>query len=537
MYYIYINNTLLFLILIFIRIFSFSTTLNIQDINQNFCLEAKTGTKECKICKPGYILTTNNECTLTKDCIKADLNTGICLECEKNSYFDLDTYQCIPYSENENSNLNFCLKVFQNKCIECISSYYLSLDNKCVSTKNCKLSKNGICVECIQNFFLSLNDKKCTNTHNCLVVNPDWECDKCQEDYYYNISKHKCLKKDNKNSNLINCKKVLTKNNCNKCNECDTNYYLNLTDLLCYKNTENNKFFKCAKSDIFGLNCEKCITGYYLSSKNKKCSQIYGCTLFENDKCISCENNLCHDLKNNLCFPMNIENNYNNNTIKEYNKFCINCYETNAEGTGCQKCKEGYFVGENGVCITTYNCEEAYNGICYKCKDNYCLNEEKSCNLTEINNCLKCENLNLYNSKCTECNQGFGLNENNICYKCDIGCKKCSSKNNNCLECFEGFYLEQINEKEKDLFTCKQCNESCKKCLNENECLTCADNYYEEKDENDEIKCIKCPEGCDDCNNKLNCVKCKSDYKLINVNGESFCIRTKKVENLDIFNI
>lgn len=29
---------------------------------------------------------------------------------------------------------------------------------------------------------------------------------------------------------------------------------------------------------------------------------------------------------------------------------------------------------------------------CLKCKDNYCLNEENSCLLTEINNCLKCEN-------------------------------------------------------------------------------------------------------------------------------------------------
>ena len=44
----------------------------------------------------------------------------------------------------------------------------------------------------------------------------------------------------------------------------------------------------------------------------------------------------------------------------------------------------------------------------------YCLNESKICQLTEINNCLKCENDNQYNIKCTECNPGYGLNENNI---------------------------------------------------------------------------------------------------------------------------
>ena len=536
MYYIYNHINTLFIIL-FLIIISFSSNICIQgknfskniasnDIepirNPNFCLEIKKSTSECKLCIPGYNLTPKGQCSFTKNCLTADPNTGLCLQCEKNNYFDLDNYECKSYLEND--NFNFCIKVLENTCIECISSYFLSLDNKCVTTKNCKTSLNNVCIECTPGSYLSLIDKKCSETENCLKVNSNWECDECNEGFYYNKLEHKCLRKNDKNSNLINCKSVLTKNDCD---ECEKDFYLNLTDLSCYKNSEKNNFYKCAKSDNISLNCEKCISEYYLASKNKKCSNIYGCNFYENDKCFSCEKNFCHDLKNDLCFPMNIENDNYIYDNKEYNKFCINCYLTNIEGTGCIKCKEGYFVGENGVCITTLNCDEAYNGICSKCKDNYCLNESKICQLTEINNCLKCENDNQYNIKCTECNPGYGLNENNICYKCETGCKICTNENN-CSECFEGYYLEQ--KEEKGEFTCKKCNESCKKCLNEDECQICADDYYEEKDENDEIKCIKCPEGCDDCSNKLNCVKCKSDYKLVNIKGESFCIRTKKTK-------
>jgi hypothetical protein len=291
-----------------------------------------------------------------------------------------------------------------------------------------------------------------------------------------------------------------------------------MTDLSCYKNNEiNNKFYKCAKTDIKGLNCAECISDYYLGSKNLKCSKIYGCSMFENNKCNSCEDGLCHDLKSDLCYPMKI-NSYINN--KEFNKFCINCHQTNKEGTACEICADGFIVGENGVCINTLNCEEAYDGKCLKCKDNYCLDEEQVCRLTEINNCLKCENKNNYNTKCTECNPGFILNENNICLKCENGCKICSNENN-CLECFDGLYLS-------NKLTCKECNKGCKKCLNEKECINCEDNYYEEN-ENGEKKCINCPEGCDYCSNKFNCIKCKNDYKLFSINEESYCIRTKKL--------
>jgi len=489
----------------------------------NFCLKTNKENLKCLICKPGFILTNNGECSFTKNCLKANPKTSVCLECESNYYYDLDNYEC--KSNLINDKLNFCLKVFNNNCIECIPNYYLSIDNQCVNTKNCKISKNGICTNCTYGYYLSLKDKKCVETDNCLYVNSNSECQECKEEYYYDKSLHKCILRDEKNSNLINCKIVLNKNECYRC---DKDYYLNMTDLLCYKNTEiNNKFYKCSRTDNNALNCEECVNNYYLGSKNKKCSEIQGCSLYENNQCFSCENNLCHDLKSDLCFPMKITNETNN---KEFNKFCINCYETNPEGNSCSKCAEGYYIGENGVCINTYNCEEAFEAKCLKCKDNYCLNEENSCLLTEINNCLKCENGDIYNTKCTKCNPGFVLNENNICLKCGNDCKTCLNENN-CLECFDGFYLSKNeNNEESDKYLCKKCKEGCKRCLNENECLTCDDNYYEEK-ENGEIKCIICPEGCDDCTNKFNCIKCKNDYKLISIKGENYCIRTKRIND------
>ena len=138
-----------------------------------------------------------------------------------------------------------------------------------------------------------------------------------------------------------------------------------------------------------------------------------------------CEDYLCHDLRADLCFPKNISSYFD---YKEFNKFCINCYQTTKEGTGCSICDEGFFVGENGVCINTEYCDEAFNGKCLKCKDNYCLNEKQVCLSTDTNNCLKCENEDIYYSKCTECAPGFILNEHNICLKCENGCKSCADE-------------------------------------------------------------------------------------------------------------
>ena len=55
---------------------------------------------------------------------------------------------------------------------------------------------------------------------------------------------------------------------------------------------------------------------------------------------------------------------------------------------------EGYYIGENDVCINAFNREEAFEKY-FKFKDNYCLIKDNSCLLTEINNCLKCENVDL----------------------------------------------------------------------------------------------------------------------------------------------
>ena len=483
----------------------------------NFCLKTNNINSKCIICKPGYILTINDECSLTKNCLSANPKTGMCIKCEQNFYYDLDKYEC--KSNLENNKFNFCLKSLKNNCIECLPYFYLGLDNQCSISKNCKISENGICTSCFMGYYLSLLDKKCTNTENCLKVNDsNEECEECKEEYFYDYSLHKCILRDiKKNNDIKNCLSVTSNNNCYKCKN---NYYLNMTDFSCYiNNIRNNKFYKCAKTDINAEYCEECVSDYYLSSINKRCSDKFGCAYYFDNKCLMCEDYLCHDLRADLCLPKNISSYFD---YKEFNKFCINCYQTTKEGTGCSICDEGFFVGENGVCINTEYCDEAFNGKCLKCKDNYCLNEKQVCLSTDTNNCLKCENEDIYYSKCTECAPGFILNEHNICLKCENGCKSCTDENN-CLECFIGFYL--VNENGK--FTCKECDKSCRHCINENECLTCNDNYYKEN-EGGEIKCVKCPEGCEDCIDKSICIKCKKHYKLINEHGYFYCMRIKK---------
>ena len=177
--------------------------------------------------------------------------------------------------------------------------------------------------------------------------------------------------------------------------------YLNITDSLCYDSTLDERFHHCKSTDYYGKECQYCLEGYYLSSGDKRCGKAENCKYFGNEeRCQQCNRYYCLNSKNGLCY----DNDY---MAKEEDKIYIACLYTNNEGTACEKCLNGYEIGENGYCVDVERCEKKENGICVKCIDDdeygnfYCANSLFGCLETSFADCLKCDDWqNLY--YCTE---------------------------------------------------------------------------------------------------------------------------------------
>ena len=342
-------------------------TENYQCIEANMCSQAKDG--KCLKCIDNYFLTDNGICTNEQNCQIGDKDTGLCLECKLGFYLDDISKKC---KLNEgNNDFIFCKKIHLSSCIQCETNYFLGKDSKCSNTQYCIESENGKCLECQENYFFS-EDGKCTSIENCKMAH-----------YFGNF-----------------------------CELCINNYYINRTDHVCYDNTnKQDPFYKCAVTDINGEFCTQCEEGYFLGS-DFKCSDIEKCKLSDNESnCIECIEGYCLDIKKHACVDNDFLDDIN---IKIY----IACNRTNEEGTKCEKCLDGYTVGEDGYCIDVNHCEKKEGEICTKCKKEwvdfenhyYCYNSVFGCIRSYNRGCLKCEDLE-YLFACTECEEGFHLTE------------------------------------------------------------------------------------------------------------------------------
>ena len=362
----------------------------------NYCSKSSNGI--CQKCISNYYLSTfNNICSNEKNCNEADRDTGLCTICKSDYFLDTNDYKC--KSNIENNEFKYCLKVVNNLCTECIKSYILSKDSKCVDTYNCLESENGKCILCEKNYHLGL-DNKCTDIEHCIYTNEHGFCIECEDNYYYNTLGKNCTYDIDK---FKNCKTSAGF----YCSECKNNYYLNLNDSTCQDNTQKGPFYKCALSDKEEEFCIRCIEGYYLGTEDKKCSLIENCKISKDENtCIECDESLCLDLKKNIC----VENDY----IEDENKkFYFACKRTNIEGTKCELCIEGYEVGKDGYCVDNSRCLEEKDGKCLKCTEeenengySYCANEIFGCVESIWEGCLRCDDL-LDIFSCTKCKEGY----------------------------------------------------------------------------------------------------------------------------------
>lgn len=361
----------------------------------NYC--SKSSHEKCEKCISNYYLATNLVCSDADNCYNADKDTGICDKCQDNYYLDKKDYKC--KSNQSYNDFRFCQIVINDECVECIKGYKLSEDFKCTPSQYCLEAENGECILCDDGYYLGL-DHLCTNIEHCIYSNTIGQCLECEDNYYFNKKTNLCTETD---ESLKNCKHTEGY----ECRECKKNYYLDLTNNTCIDNTQDGLFFKCAFGYTEKEYCELCEQGYFLGSEDNKCSLIDNCKISEDENtCIECDEYFCLDFKKGICVA-------NDFIEKEEDIIYVNCIKTNEDGTACEKCMEGYEVGEEGYCINLESCIEEKNGECLKCTEEksndgfiYCANKILGCIETSFEGCSRCDDLlNLYN--CTECLEGY----------------------------------------------------------------------------------------------------------------------------------
>ena len=376
-------------------------------VGVNYCAEGGYG--KCNKCFEGYYLTFDSlACTKEKSCFSGNKLNGLCNSCLGNNYIDLNDRKC--KSNQENNDFKYCKQVENDICLTCEYDYYLSEDGKCTKSKNCAEVESGNCLFCSQNYYLTL-DNRCTTTEHCKYSEIYFECNECEDEYYYNKTDKTCYKYK---QGFENCKSTTIDGK--YCFWCKNGFYGNQKDHLCYNNNENNNFYKCKLSDTSGEYCIGCEENYYLGYKDYKCSKIKGCDLSENEnKCLECDEKHCLNLKTGQCFS--------NEKIKnEDEKIYYRCNRTNEEGTKCEICLEGYELSEKGFCVDKIHCSVEENGVCVKCKNNHayssCLNSDFGCVPTSYMLCIECNNV-LDFDKCTKCPQYYKLNQEGVCIDID----------------------------------------------------------------------------------------------------------------------
>ena len=369
----------------------------------NYC--AKGDYNRCEKCSSGFYLTKDKlSCTNEERCYNGDGDSGLCNLCIDDYYIDFDDRKC--KSNQENNEFKYCRRVENNICKSCMPDYFLGKDFQCTKTNNCEEAENGLCISCINNYYLDL-DNRCTETEYCIHSTNYYECEECQDGFYFNYTSKTCLKTK---PEFENCKS--TDYEGKYCHKCKTSFYINQTDHLCYSNKEKNNLYKCTRLDLSGEFCVSCENDYYYGFKDHKCSLIEGCDSSENEnKCLECDEYHCLDVKTGKCEDNSVVKN-------EEGKIYFRCNRTNEEGNKCKECLNDLFLNEEGLCIDKKHCIKEVDGICQRCENNmkntYCLNSKFGCVETIFLDCLECDDYLDFN-KCTKCKKEYKLNENYEC--------------------------------------------------------------------------------------------------------------------------
>ena len=385
---------------------------------------------------------------------------------------------------------NFCIlcNPLTNICSKCIKEGILIPDENggCIGSNKCELGEN-YCNECDSEGKM---------------------CKKCEIGYY---------KDENGGCSYTDNCKISYKG---KCLECNNDYILigKESELMICKYLYSEEYNNCKK--IYELNglCSECNDGYYLNKGDKKCTKIENCYESKYGNCISCYGNYYYDKKEDKCKikkdnfilckqtidGINCDICDDNNYFDE-NGICVDTnYCSESKNGKCKKCKNGYYLSTDLICINSDNCENGNKdtGLCSSCKENYYLDtKDYKCKSNiennEFKNCKK-----VVNNICIECEYKFYLSENNQCVStsyCDV------AENGICIKCIDNYYL----------ISGKICNQF-EHCINTyyDECIECEENYYYN---NLNKTCLESKNNFENCKyseDGYNCSECINNYYL-----------------------
>ena len=558
----------------------------------HICSENSTNFNSC-FCKDGYALTEENKC------VKCDENCSLCtynvekkemecLRCDKSYNYVLDSnHKCVYCGKR----CGVCTLDSKDNpiCLSCSTSSYLDNDNgvclNCGSRcSSCTLNKsNGkeetICTQCKKESILEPKNNTCIRCRDVPELGPGCEdciynktlsqpqCLSCLGGYAFINNTNQCIYSNSKeDKNIYGCKKAYydEKNNKYICTSCRSGFTPVKNENICIKGLDS-----CLQAENLGTfedplySCIVCDSNYFLITDSdtgrKSCYSSYLCSegIIEDEeikcnKCVEnatlnsdggCECNKGYDEYSGSCYKCDDESGYyygNTACVAEEGCTSSSLYKDKVR---CNKCKEGYYETEKGVCnycpLTINNCitchyeESSRYYFCDSCLSTYIVNDDGLCELNECEEypeispgCIICKDvLEQYkpNNKCQTCKYGYFKTKEEKCvycrsenyggpgcYECDyekdsqgkdtnnIICKDCYSVNNYEFDIYqnisyENYYLAALNSKGKCYNYDIKNNDSCfkyefiqKNNVEQLLCTICIPGYYLNSDN----KCV-----------------------------------------------
>ncbi|CAD8048323.1 unnamed protein product [Paramecium sonneborni] len=489
---------------------------------------------ECLSCIPGFFLDQQNSCS--DSC-----------HIEPNVIEDWINGRCVQFCP-----LDSFLQLLNNghfACKETCPEYYYS--NICVSHCPSQTYQNGYaCISCAAPCSICFG-----NTIN--------QCNQCDTGYYlYQTTCYSVCPDENPYGNIIDhtCVPIcpdflyLPKKLC--FNFCPyflyryeiTNLKLCVDECLSKSYLQDQQCFECDPicTECFGPangNCLQCELPYFLNGQTCEliCPTFYDLT--DHICKAACPVNLV--IQDLYCQPQ-CDQDYllygqncitecpqftylENNSCNDCNLYCLSCFGPTI--SQCYTCIEGFYL--NGQ-TCQQKCDDFYNQdekICIKnCGSMLIIKDLKFC----VQQCpigyITCEQECFITIK-----DGFYL-DNNLCYKCDSKCTKCTSSHS-CSECYQNFYLEldscvnfcqnqflymdpisrscvskcPIGLYHQESFNKRFCMFDCSLKLNDQCVQSCPTGFY-----NDFTICKQCPFECYECYSITKCTTCKPGLFLEN---------------------
>ena len=390
-------------------------------------------------------------------CSRCNPITKLCVKCEKDIYTPDANGGCENAKKCEIGK-NYCFECLEDGkiCKQCDIGYFPDENGACSITDNCEISYKGECLICKNNYVL------------IGII-----------DFEETINNHIKICKPKDSDDLLHCRSISYERGF--CLGCEEGYYLTSSDKKC-TNIQN-----CAQS-LFGV-CKKCDYGYYLDKKQQKCLSQSGS--FINCKISNDDGTKCRECNEDFYFD-------------EEGKCVYSNYCSKGQTLQCDKCIDGYYLTSlGGVCTTEQNCYSGDKdfGVCTQCNDNYCIDfHDGKCKSNLENNDLKyCK---VADVKCKECIIDAYLGQDQ---KCSNSTNCAESENGECIKCIDNYYLGLD----------KKCTnvENCIYSDNFFNCIECKGNYYynlrEKKCKLAEGNLENCKSGYDS-----NCERCKEGFYI-----------------------